>query len=87
MAPEVQAALITGVFAVLPVVLGLFWRHRSKSAVILRRSLDRQESLETYVFVLRRQVNALGRRPHPWPRALVYLNRDDHDEQVDDEQS
>lgn len=87
MGQEVQAALVTGVFAVIPVVLGLLWRRRSKSAVVIRRALDRQEALENYVFTLRRQVNASGRKPHPWPRALVYLNRDDQDQQVDDEQS
>lgn len=86
MAPEAQAALITGLFAIVPVVLGLFWRRRSKAAVTIRRSLDRQEALESYVFTLRRQVLASGRRPHPWPRALVYLNRDDQDQQVDDEE-
>lgn len=87
MAPEVQAAVVTGLFAVVPILIGLIWRRRSRSAAVLRRSLDRQEALESYVFVLRRQVNASGRVPHRWPRDLVYLNRDDHDEQVDDEQS
>lgn len=87
MSPEVQAAFVAGAFGAVPVVLGLFWRRRSKSAVVIRRSLNRQEALETYVFSLRRQLNGVGIRPHPWPRVLVYLNRDDQDEQVDDEQS
>lgn len=87
MAPEVQAALVTGLFAVIPVVIGLVWRHRSKSAAVLRRSLDRQEALENYVFTLRRQVNAAGRTPWPWPRDLRYLNKDDQDQQIDDEES
>lgn len=88
MAPEVQAAIVTGVFALILLVAGrLTLRSRSKSAATLRRSLNRQEALENYVFVLRRQVNASGRHPHPWPTDLRYLNRDDHDEQVDDEQS
>lgn len=88
MAPEVQAALVTGIFALILLVAGrLTLRARSKSAATLRRSLNRQEALENYVFVLRRQVNAAGRNPWPWPPDLRYLNRDDHDEQVDDEQS
>lgn len=85
MPPEVEAAIITGVFAVIPLVLGLVFRRRSKSAVIMRRSLNRQEELENYVFTLRRQILAADKRPHPWPARLAYLNRDDQDRQVDDE--
>lgn len=87
MSPEVQAAFITGGFGLLLTVLGTVLRRRSKSAITIRRSLNRQESLENYVFTLRRQINASGRKPHPWPTTLVYLNRDDQDQQVDDEQS
>lgn len=87
MAPEVQAAIVTGVFGLVLLLTGTALRRRSKSAVILRRSLMRQEALENYVFILRRQVNASGRHPWPWPMDLRYLNRDDQDEQVDDEQS
>lgn len=87
MSPTITASLITAVASLLVVIPGLLLRRRSKSAVILRRSLNRQEELENYVFVLRRQVNSMGRKPHPWPRNLSYLNRDDQDQQVDDEQS
>lgn len=86
MDPQVEAALISGIFALLALIIGSLLRRRSKSAVVIRRSLDRQEALETYVFTLRRQVLAAGRKPWPWPIALRYLNRDDQDEQVDDEQ-
>lgn len=82
--PSIAVALITGLSTAIPAV----WlrRRRSRSAVVIRRSLDRQEALEDYVFRLRRQVNSLGRKPHPWPRELVYLNRDDQDQPMDDEQ-
>lgn len=87
MAPEVQSALIAGFFGVIPVLGGLLLRRRSKAAVVIRRSLNRQEALENYVFQLRRQVLASGRQPHRWPADLRYLNRDDQDQAVDDEQS
>lgn len=87
MSPEVQAAFVTGVFGLILLLAGSALRRRSKSAQIIRRSLNRQEALETYVFTLRRQINAAGRHPHPWPMDLRYLNRDDQDEQVDDELS
>lgn len=76
---QVQAALITAIASVIIAGAGWSLRRKSKSAVLIRRSLNRQEALEGYVFVLRRQVNAAGRRPHPWPEALRYLNRDDQD--------
>lgn len=81
---QVQAALITAISGLIIAGIGWLLRNKSKSAVVVRRSLDRQEALEAYVFTLRRQVNASGRRPHPWPAALRYLNRDDQDDEVQD---
>lgn len=80
MSPEVQTAIVAGVFSLAVAGLGLVGRRRSTSAMVVRRSLTRQEKLEDYVFRLRRQVIAAGRRPHPWPHELRYLNKDDPDE-------
>lgn len=82
---QIAAALITAISGLIVAGLGWQLRNKSKSAVVVRRSLDRQEALEAYVFALRRQVNAAGRKPHPWPVALRYLNRDDQDEGTTDE--
>jgi hypothetical protein len=87
MDPSVQAAVIGGIAAIIAAAFGLFGRgkYKAKSVQTVRRSLDRQEDLENYVFTLRRQLNSAGRKPHPWPMNLRYLNRDDPDGDADDD--
>ena len=87
MDPQVQASLVAAAAAIVVAGMGLLFRKRTKSAITVRRSLDKQEAWEIYGFALRRQIRGLGAVPRPWPPALRYANRDDADEESDDEQS
>lgn len=83
---QVTAALITAISGLIVAGLGWQLRNKSKSAKVVRRSLDRQEALENYVFTLRRQIFGSGGKPRSWPAVLRYLNRDDPDEGTTDDE-
>jgi hypothetical protein len=82
--PNVEAAIITGFLGVVG-SLGVSWRRKNKSVIAVRKSLNRQETLENYAYTLRRRLNAAGVKPPPWPVTLMYLRENQDEGNPDDE--
>lgn len=87
MDPAVISALIAVAGSLLLALLGYFGRDRSKAQAVIRRAQNVRELAESYCFDLRRQIKASGETPRPWPQGLRYMNRDDPDEGMSDDDS